>query len=176
MIGTNFKEKMRLLLLLIFMAPTLVSWAQTSGGGLKAGLNFSKFNRSASESRIGLHVGGYYQQMVHEQFGLVPEALLSLEGDDNTSFTNLNIAIGLRYFFIKELSAELVPQLGFVLGDENTNAKSLNFSIGLGAMYQLNAKVGLGARYYSGLTNLYEPVNAPNIKNNTFQLSSYIKL
>lgn len=147
--------------------------AQSPGYGLKAGLNLSSFGGDAnnSDTRIGLNVGAYYNKALTGDFAVQPEASISLEGDDDISFTNLNLA-GMGKFNFEELMLEFGPQLGFILGDDDTDANAINLSVGFGAGYDFSSSMTIGIRYNAGLSNVYDFGNA-DIKNNTLSFNVF---
>ena len=134
-----------------------MSNAQSPGYGLRAGINLSSFGGDAgdSDTRIGLNVGGYYNKALTGDFAVQPEAGLSLEGDDDVSFTNLNLGVMGKFNF-EELMLEFGPQFGFILGDDDANAKAINATVGFGAGYAFSSQMTLGIRYNAGLSDVID--------------------
>ncbi|MEO9871048.1 outer membrane beta-barrel protein [Ekhidna sp.] len=150
--------------------------AQQAGYGIRAGLNLSSFGGDAgdSDTRIGLNVGGYYNKVLTGDFAVQPEAGLSLEGDDNVSFTNLNLGVMGKLNF-EELMLEFGPQLGLILGDDDTDANAVNLTVGIGAGYAFSSTMTAGLRYNAGLSNVYDFGNA-DVKNNTLSFNVFFAL
>ena len=151
-------------------------YAQSPGYGVRAGINLSSFggDASGSDTRIGLNVGGYYNKVLTGDFAVQPEAGLSLEGDDDVSFTNLNLGLMGKFNF-EELMLEFGPQFGFILGDDDTDAKALNFTVGIGAGYAFSDRMTAGIRYNAGLSSVYDAGNF-NITNNTVSFNIFYAL
>ncbi|MEO1054182.1 MAG: outer membrane beta-barrel protein [Bacteroidota bacterium] len=158
----------------ICFAASFSAHAQSSGWGIRGGFNFASFSTPGSDNRLGIHIGAFYNQAKSRQFAWQPEAAISLEGDDNTSFTNLNFGAMAKYYFTNEFNIEGGPQLGFIIGDDGSNADAFNFSLGLGATYYVQRRIGIGARYNIGLTDVFDSV--ASIENNVFQISGYFRL
>lgn len=164
---------------LAFALITLFSYtssAQSPGYGLRAGINLSSFGGDAgnSDTRIGLNIGAYLNKSLQGNFAYQPEASISLEGDDDISFTNLNLGVMGKYN-MSDLVFEAGPQLGFILGDDDANAESLNLTLGLGAGYIISEKLVGGIRYNAGLSDVFGIPNA-NVTNNTFSFNVFIAL
>ncbi|WP_425392505.1 outer membrane beta-barrel protein [Ekhidna sp.] len=147
--------------------------AQQPGLGLKGGLNLSSFDGGGdSDTRIGLNIGGYYNSVLTGDFAVQPEAAISLEGDDNTSFTNLNLGVMGKLNF-EELMLEFGPQLGLILGDDDANASATNFTVGFGAGYSFSSNMTLGLRYNAGLSDVSD---GGDITNNTLSINIFYGL
>ena len=151
--------------------------AQTPGWGLRAGLNFATFGADAnnSDTRIGLHVGAFYQKAIISSFVIQPEATFSLEGDDDVSFTNLNIGLMGKYYIERRFFVEFGPQFGFILSDDEVDSKTLNFSLGIGAGYQVLNNLGLGIRYHPGISDVIDDNfdNNSKVSNNNLQICAF---
>ena len=162
----------------LLLVGTFTVNAQTPGWGLRAGLNFSSFGAdfNNSETRIGLHAGAFYQKTIISSFAIQPEATLSLEGDDDISFTNLNIGFMGKYYIERRFFVEFGPQFGFILGDDEAEAKTLNFSLGIGAGYQVLNNLGLGIRYHPGISDVFEdpPCGDNKVTNNNLQICAFL--
>lgn len=166
--------KTTLLLMIAFCGSQ--AYSQTEGFGLKAGLNLSSFGGDANDSdtRIGLNFGGFYNQVLTGDFAVQPEASISLEGDDDVSFTNLNLGVMGKLNF-EELAIEFGPQLGLILGDDDVNAEAVNLSIGFGAAYEFNSTIAAGLRYNAGLSNVIDQ-ELVDITNNTLSINLFYGL
>ncbi|GAB4229861.1 MAG: porin family protein [Ekhidna sp.] len=163
-------------LAVILTMVSLMALGQAPGYGLKGGINLSSFGADAvgSDTRIGLNVGGYMNMALGDGFAYQPEASISLEGDDDVSFTNLNLGV-LGKYNLNELSFEFGPQLGLILGDDDSSAEAVNVTLGIGAGYKISEGIVGGIRYNAGLSDVFELVNA-DITNNTFSLNVFVAL
>ncbi len=157
--NSNRKDAMKIFFKL-FLTTSLVIFftaanAQSPGYGIRGGINLSSFGGDAgdSDTRIGLNFGGYYNKALTGDFAVQPEAGLSLEGDDDFSFTNLNLGLMGKFNF-EELMLEFGPQFGFILGDDDADAKALNFTVGFGAGYNFTDRMTAGIRYNAGLSDV----------------------
>jgi opacity protein-like surface antigen len=139
-------------------------------------LNLSSFGGDAedSDTRIGFNGGVYYNQVLTGDFAVQPEATLSLEGDDDVSFTNLNLGVMGKLNF-EELAIEFGPQLGFILGDDDANAKAMNFTLGVGAAYEFSRNFAAGARYNIGISNVVDQDNV-DVTNSTVSFNVFFGL
>ncbi len=169
------KKHFKLLLtagLILFIS---ACYAQSPGYGIRAGINLSSFGGDAgdSDTRIGLNVGGYYNKVLTGDFAVQPEAGLSLEGDDDISFTNLNLGVMGKFNF-EELMLEFGPQFGVILGDDDSDAKALNVTVGFGAGYDFSSRMTAGIRYNAGLSNVSD--QADNITNSTLSFNIFYSL
>lgn len=165
-----------IVLLLFCCTVTFSGLAQSPGYGFKAGINLSSFGGDAgnSDTRIGLNVGGYYNKNLDGPFAIQPEAFVSLEGDDDVSFTNLNVAAMGKYN-MEDLVFEFGPQLGFILGDDDADAEALNLSLGFGVGYIISEKLLGGIRYNAGLSDVFDARNA-TVTNSTFSFNVFIAM
>ncbi|MEM0942287.1 MAG: outer membrane beta-barrel protein [Bacteroidota bacterium] len=144
---------------------------QEPGWGLKGGINLSFFGGDInnSDTRIGLNLGAYYHRILTGDFAIQPEAALSLEGDDDVSFTNFNLG-AMGKFSLEELMVEFGPQIGLILGDDGAGATVANFSLGIGAGYSFNRKTTGGLRYNIGVTDVSGNENV-DVTNNTLSIN-----
>lgn len=164
------------LVLVILCSATL--WAQGIGFGIKAGANISNTNISSDDysldtkSKFGFHGGVFFTFMFSEKLGIQPELLYSTQGSeyDESSFDGkltidyVNIPVLLRYNINETFSVHAGPQFGILLkaeeefdgdtGDVKDDFKSSDISGAFGIEVDLPMKLGFGARYVLGLSNV----------------------
>ena len=165
-------KKFLLTTLMLLVVGIFGAQAQRTGFGVKGGMNFSKFNAAGSDMRVSIHLGGLYRYMRSSSFAIQPEFALSLEGDANNRYTNLNLVGMAQYYFTSRFNMEGGPQLGIIIGNENTTTSTFNFSLGLGLGYSITNHWRFGGRYNIGLTDVSGTTDA-NIENSVFKLSGY---
>ena len=154
------------------------------------------------DSRTGFHVGVVSEIMFTEQFGLQPELLYSMQGAQNEAsdmgltvkqelkLDYISLPILAKYKFTPGFSAHLGPQVGFLINAESEyEAKydglteretedikdymnNIDFGIAGGLGYELNMGVFVNARYYMGLSNIFDDGDSDYSQhNNVLQLS-----
>jgi len=171
--------------------------------GIKAGPNFAKLDEDASagenyKSRTGFH-GGAFALIKLTKIGIQPEIIFSQQGstvkfnnqDLDANYSYINIPIMLKVYLVAGLNLQVGPQFGFVanakrefvddLGnvtkeDIKDEMKKSDISAGLGAGWDLPFGLTVDARYNLGLSKLYDHADAPEAKNQVFQLSLGYKL
>jgi hypothetical protein len=165
--------------------------------GVKAGANLSDLSDvKDSKMKIGFHVGGFAEFVISERISIQPELLFSTQGTGYTeSYQGINVDVSLNVNYINVpvllkvniaggLSAEVGPQVGFLLTaktkaeamgvssteDLKDECKTLDVSLPIGLSYTFAEKFVVGARYAFGLTNLNKD-GSSKIKNNVIQVS-----
>lgn len=161
--------------------------------GVKGGLNIANVtNNDDGKSLFSFHAGAYVKIPVSVRFAIQPEVLYSAQGvkyDDFCYHLNyINVPVMARFYASPKFSIEAGPQVGIMTtgkitdGDNSVDIKDLfnttDFGFNLGFVYDVNDKVSLGIRYYSGLTDLIEELDpgVENSKNSVFQFSLSYKL
>lgn len=154
--------------------------------GAKAGVNISSFGGKYTDgldARAGFHLGGLVEIPLVGNFSIQSEILYSSQGtnfntyfgigesyDSRLSLDYINIPIMAKYYIIRGLTAELGPQIGFLVSakskydnvygknenDVKENYKSIDFSQGIGASYRLNNGVFFSLRFNKGISNINE--------------------
>lgn len=181
--------------------------AQDVKFGVKAGLNLANFSTSESEISdelkplTGLHLGGFVELGLSDQFAIQPELLFSMQGakadyeeegyseTGKTKLSYLSIPVLAKIYFTPELYLEVGPQLGFLLsaksiyeisfqGVEETEEEvidegleSIDFGLGFGGGYFFTDNLFLGARYNLGLTNIDAETDEITVKNSVINVS-----
>lgn len=120
----------KLVLSLLFVAmTTLAANAQEIKYGAKAGLNIANQTGDVEDAKflIGLHLGGFAEIKLAEQFAFQPELLYSIQGakyefseegfseEGKVKLSYLNIPLMLKYYATESLFVEAGPQIGLLL-------------------------------------------------------------
>lgn len=170
--------------------------------GVKGGPNFANLDTKSSpgenyKNRTGFH-GGAFALFKFTKVGIQPELLFSKQGsniqinsqDGEANFDYINIPIILKLYTIAGINIQAGPQFGFLSGGEvkqtfnglktTQDAKDLykgsDFSVALGLGWDLPFGLTLDARYNLGLSKINDGSNAPESKNQVFQISAGFKI
>ncbi len=170
--------------------------------GIKGGPNFSNLDVNSSvgdnyKSRTGFH-GGAFALIKLTKIGIQPEVIFSRQGsnfefssaDREDNFDYINIPIILKLYTVAGINIQAGPQFGFLSGGEvkstaqgitTTNDakdfyKGSDFSVALGLGWDLPFGLTLDARYNLGLSKINDGNNAPEAKNQVFQISAGFKI
>ena len=150
--------------------------------GVKAGANLSTITDvDDAKMKLGFHVGGFLEFKFSESLSLQPELLFSMQGakqDGDVSVTMnmdyFNVPVMLKVNFAEGLSAEVGPQLGFLVGGVDGNTE-IDLSGAAGLSYTFAEKFVIGARYCFGLTKIFKDSKFEDIefkqKNSVIQFS-----
>ncbi len=164
--------------------------------GIKAGVNFTGFhtNGNALTSNIGFHIGGTTQIKLEDSFHFLGELLYNRKGGTqnttigsiNTTLDYIDIPILMRYYFIKKLSLDAGPQIGFLLhsnselivSDTSEEIKLdatnvIDFAVNVGFTFDFNEKYSAQLRGSYGVTTIFEQ---QEYKNYVISLSLLYKL
>lgn len=177
---------MKKCILLLLFACISVSYlqAQSFKYGVKAGLNVNSLaispevDHPAPAAKLGVHIGGFAQFEIVNNFSVQPELSFSTQGvndEDNDDWQRvklsyLNIAAPFKYTLANNLHFSVGPQLGFLTGGEFEkedkedgeiklhSAKHVlsgtDLAIGFGLGYTLNSAIDLHLRYNYGLSDI----------------------
>jgi hypothetical protein len=202
--STSIMNRKLSLLLFIVCVSGVTAFSQVQFAlGIKAGPNFAKIDTDADagtnyKSRTGFH-GGAFALIKLTKIGIQPEIIFSQQGskvtfnneDLEANYSYLNIPIILKIYLVAGLNLQAGPQFGFVTSakqdiiDDNGDVteqdvkdamKKSDISAGLGAGWDLPFGLTIDARYNLGLSKLYDGADAPEAKNQVFQLSLGYKL
>lgn len=146
--------------------------AQHNNFGIKGGLNFySIYNddNSATDSKVGFHLGLISHIHLANQFALQPELIFSTQGaqftNDKRNLNYVNVPLLFQYMFDNGFRLQAGPQLGFLVSakseanstttDVKDNYKGFELAFGIGVSY-VHPPTGFGvdARYNFGLNNI----------------------
>lgn len=179
--------------------------AQGLGLGIKGGINIANQNVSGlgdpeTSSEIGFHGGVFVTFMFSEKLGIQPEILYSSQGStiefgsqeyiENLGYITLPVL--LRYNINDMFSLHAGPQFGLLISaegedylgdtyDSMDSFKKSDIGLGFGAEADLPIKLGIGARYVLGLTDIVsdedgESWDGYEFKNGTFQIYAKFRL
>jgi len=192
-----------ILALVLTVASVASVVAQGIGFGIKAGANIantdisSDFGSLNTKSKFGFHAGAFATIMFSDKLGIQPELLYSSQGSeyDEPSFTGelnmsyLNIPVLLRYNLNEMFSLHVGPQFGFLtkaeedlngtVSDIKDDFKGSDISAAFGLDVDLPMKLGFGARYVLGLSNVLEDGSSfgnAELKNGVIQLYAKFRL
>ena len=174
---------------------TSVSMSQESGLGGKLGLNLANVTGDVSNTsmRTSLHIGGYYNHMINDQFAIQPEFILwSGQGykvdrkdssgnsiDQVVKLNYLNIPIIGKYYFTEAISIHGGFQFGINLAastevdGKSVDLKDINtldVAFAIGGGYELENGLNFSLRYNAGLTNINSTGDA-SANNSVIQIS-----
>lgn len=174
------KKSFLTLLGLVAISTTAVAQQEVKFGP-KAGVNFANLSGlDNSEMKIGFHVGAVAEIKFNDKFSIQPEVIYSAQGakgntgtiDSEIKNDYINVPIMAKYYIVEGFSAELGPQVGFLMKSEskvgNITAdskdfyKSTDFGLNFGLAYDLPMGVFFGARYNLGLSKANEDISAGN--------------
>ena len=183
------KKSFLTLLGLVAISTTAVAQQEVKFGP-KAGVNFANLSGlDNSEMKIGFHVGAVAEIKFNDKFSIQPEVIYSAQGakgntgtiDSEIKNDYINVPIMAKYYIVEGFSAELGPQVGFLMKSEskvgNITAdskdfyKSTDFGLNFGLAYDLPMGVFFGARYNLGLSDIRNNTDSGDaIKNNVIQV------
>jgi hypothetical protein len=165
--------------------------------GAKAGMNLTTItDDDEAEFKFGFHVGGFAEFVLNERISLQPELLYSTQGatssyssdglnvDETVSLDYINVPVLLKVNIAGGLSAEVGPQIGFLLSAKakeeamgvsasvsiKDECKKFDVSAAIGLSYTFAEKFVASARYNLGLTNLPKDEEFKS-KNSAIQIS-----
>jgi hypothetical protein len=176
--------------------------AQGLGLGIKAGVNIANQDISASysaetSSQIGFHGGVFVVFMFTEKMGIQPELLYSTGGSEvdiagdiyAEKLGYIILPVLFRYNINDMFCLHAGPQFGFLVSAEEEfngdtedikdDFKGSDIAASFGVEVDLPIKLGIGARYALGLTDIVEEGGSwtgAEIKNGTFQIYAKFRL
>jgi len=168
--------------------------------GFKSGLNVSSItgdDLGSTQPRLGLVAGGFAELCVDDYSSIQPEVLYSQQGvkysdhdgyDGTLKLDYINMPVLFKFKATKEFVLEAGPQVGLLLSakdkydsptdsgiaDIKDDIENIDFGANLGLNYDLQNGWFFGARYYLGLSNIYQNSDVKN-KNGVFQFSVAFK-
>ena len=168
----------------------LISNAQSTHFGLKAGLNSSSINVEDGndfDSKTGFHVGGLAHIHITKHFAVQPEIMYSTQGGKARLYTRdldyINVPVLAQYMAGNGFRLQTGPQIGFLVSakdeagiNESKIIDELNkadLAWSFGASYVSKMGLGLDARYNLGLSNMNENKTPPAAKNRVFQVGAF---
>lgn len=171
--------------------------------GIKAGLNLSSqsgYFSNDTKSKLNYHVGFFAELRLSEKFAIQPELHYSVQGAEfdiesnlfgnfviSDTYRYINVPIMAKYFVTEKLSAEVGPQIGYLVSAERdfnlssfstdlTGGARVDFGVNFGLGYKLSKHLSVGARYNLGLTEVtgtptVQQKGSGKLKNSVFQAS-----
>ena len=170
--------------------------------GIKGGPNFANLDVNSSvgdnyKNRTGFHAGAFALIKL-TKIGIQPELLFSRQGSNfqfnsgsgEANFDYINIPIILKLYTVAGINLQAGPQFGFLSGGEVKSTiqgvtsvqaakdayKGSDFALALGLGWDLPFGLTLDARYNLGLSKINDGTNAPESKNQVFQISAGFKI
>lgn len=153
--------------------------------GVKAGVNMATVTGkdvSGVDPMTSFYAGVYKEfSVVPELFFIQPELQYSVQGyKDKATDTNVNLGyiqlpVMARVYFLKTISLEAGPQVGYKVNDNlenNDNINSFDASVAGGLGFNFPMGLSLSARYVHGLTNIDKDLD---VKHQVIQLGASFK-
>jgi hypothetical protein len=181
---------------------TNLSFSQENYVGIRAGINSATItgNKIVADRTIKASMGVVYSKMISSNWAIQPEVAYHGGGFKSISdfpflsirnqvtWHYLTLPILFKYFLNENLSINVGPQLGLMIGnnkisDQDTSEgfKSTDFGLNLGAEAFVSNRIGFSGRYVAGLSDIDKNNSTSNIdigdiKSNAIQLSLLVKL
>jgi hypothetical protein len=189
-------KKISLFLGALFFGATM--FAQSTGIGIKGGLNISNLSNS-SGNEMGSKLGGHAGLLAHihmsPNFAIQPEVMYSSQGAKYTisngehtlSLNYVNIPLQFQYMFNNGFRIQTGPQVGFLAGVKDKvretetgnftteDFKTVDFSWSAGLSYLTTSGLGVDGRYNFGISNVNN-AGSNILHNNVFQLGIFYML
>ncbi|MEL6811993.1 MAG: porin family protein [Bacteroidota bacterium] len=155
-----------LLITVITLFVTAVSFGQGLDLGLKVGVNFANItDASGLDNRTGFVFGAFAGAKLGDKIGIQGDLLYSQQGADadvdKIDLNYVNIPIVLKYFVTENLHIHAGPQFGFVVDDNVkqvfsniAEAETTDVSGIVGAGIDLPMGIRIDGRYNFGLTDV----------------------
>ena len=168
----------------------LITKAQSTAFGLKAGLNVSSIKVSDGndfDSKAGLYVGGLAHIHITKHFALQPELVYSMQGGESGNLTRslnyINVPVLAQYMTGDGFRLQTGPQLGFMVSGKdkvgnievkiNDQLNTTDLSWAFGASYISKMGLGVDARYNLGITNMNENEAGAEARYRVFQVGAF---
>ena len=196
------KIKMKKLLVVFFVLASVNSYSQGFIGGimqkvhfgLKAGANYSDFNNANfnTQGLYGFHAGMMIEYRFNDHFSIHEDILFSTQGarlrdqstfgQDQIKLSYVSLPILFKYTTNVGLYFEAGPQVNTNVGNNfqdpalKNYARRLDAGVAGGLGYQTAMGLGIGLRYFAGLTQVpdfqYGGINT-KFTNNVAQVSLF---
>lgn len=167
---------MKKVLLCLFLLGMSFSYAQQTHLGIKAGVNFAKLTGDQAEdleNKTGYHIGVTAELGLTSKFSVQPEILYSTQGakfeDEDLDINYVNVPVLAKFYLIKNVSFQVGPQFGYVIGNGDTfdeGIKDFDLSGAAGVEVRILSFFAQ-ARYNFGLTDVADVA----ARNAVFQIS-----
>lgn len=180
------KIKKLILALFVLISTNLIAQSEIRFGA-KAGVNLTGFHtgKSANTDNVLFNIGGLAELNLSESFSLQAELLYNRKGglfhvrntgvaqffSIDTKLDYIDLPIQAKFEFVKNLSLDIGPQIGFLINSkgeivnsqndsgeevEFTNTNTVDFALNGGLSFKFNDNLFLQARYSYGLTEIFE--------------------
>jgi len=149
--------------------------------GVRIGGNYATIAGDDTENldgKIGLNIGGYAEFNVADRFSLQPEVFYSQQGtkysdsggfDGKFNFDYINVPVMAKFYATEGFFLEAGPQIGILMSakdkyDSPTSGEddikefisNTDFAGNIGAGYQFESGLNVGARFSYGFSNINE--------------------
>ncbi len=140
------------------------------------------------DGKIGLNIGGYAEFNVADRFSVQPEVFYSQQGtkysdsdgfDGKINLDYINVPVMGKFYVSDGFFLEAGPQIGFLVsakdkfdspisGEDDIKEfiKNTDFSGNVGAGYQFESGLNIGARFSYGFSNINDFEDTENFSNN----------
>ncbi len=182
---TNYSKMKALkwmILTIIFMGLTA---AQAQKIGIRAGANIATVtgkDASGVDPITSFYAGVYKEfAVVPQLFYIQPELQYSMQGykvkatDTQVNLGYLQLPVMARVYFLKTISLEAGPQVGYKVNDNlenNDNINNFDASVAGGLGFNFPFGLSINARYVQGLTKIDKDTDT---KNQVIQLGASFK-
>lgn len=171
--------KIKKLIVLLFISVNVFTQT-TVDLGIKGGVNFSGFHTSDSvlTSNVGFNIGGTAQFKLTDSFYFLGELMYNRKGGTqnirigtiNTKLDYIDIPIQMRYYFLKNLSLDAGPQIGFLINNNSEitsltrkgevidigETNDIDFAVNIGFTFDFNSQYSIQSRFSYGVTEVFK--------------------
>jgi len=173
-----------IVLSLLFVAITTVSFSQEVSYGVRAGVNISNldFDPDATftnQHRNGFAFGGFVDYGVSDNFSMYVEIQYSAEGAkaDDLRADYIQMPIMARFALGEKFTLGVGPMASLKTWKDQDAFSTFTFSAIGGIEYMINEELFVDARVHYGLSNvLDEDISGLEAQNTTFQFGFGIKI
>lgn len=174
-----------LLLTVLFVAITTVSFSQEVSYGVRAGLNISNLDFDPDPTFTNLHrngfaFGGFVDYGISETFSAYVEIQYSAEGGKADDFRAdyIQMPVMARFGIGEKLTVGIGPMASLKTWKNRDAFETMTFSGVGGVEYMINDELFVDARVHYGLSNILngDIVGNQEAQNTTFQFGFGIKI
>lgn len=173
-----------LILTLLFVSITTLSFAQGTSYGVRGGLNISNldFDPDANfknQHRNGFAFGGFVDYGISDSFSLLAELQYSAEGGkaEELKADYIQLPIMARFGIGNKFTVGAGPMLSLKTWKDTDGFATFTFSGVGGVEYMITDELFIDARVHYGLTNILDKdLTDVEAQNTTFQFGFGIKI
>ncbi len=173
-----------IVLTLLFVAVTTVSFSQEVSYGVRAGINISNLDFDpdatfSNQHRNGFAFGGFVDYGITENFSAYLEIQYSAEGAKAEALRAdyLQLPIMARFAIGEKFTLGVGPMVSLKTWKDQDAFSTFTFSGIGGVEYMINDELFVDARVHYGLSNILdEDVSGLEAQNTTFQFGFGIKI